>query len=378
MEKKNAAISGASILILLAILLILYIVALPSEEKCKIIPNLKNCGEKKEVLEEEGKIILLSENPGFLKPIEETAEYKFGSIDLFNREVSEIPLKLESKPIIERSWFKSRELKQEFSVPGKIKELTLFVGIEEAKGLARLAIILNGKIVAQVIGPGVHIVSLPVDNIKHSNTLLLKSSAPILPFTINRFKLGSLILKEKYFITQGKAERNFVIEEDVGDISSAVFQFKPDCYSLEPLRVEINGNIVVNEKICIQLKTDVRDFLNETNTIKFSTDGNYYINDVKLKIRFKKKDYITYYFTINKENYEKIDNGEVLGILRLRFPDKEYKKITVYINGNPINIETEKIEYRSAITKLLMKGQNSIKIVPETSVDLGQIDIYLE
>lgn len=375
---KKAAANPATIMIIIGILLLAYFILLPQAEKCKIIPALAGCAEEAEIVEEEGQIILLSEEPGFIEPIEETAEYKLGSIDLFNREVTEVPFKLSSDPVIEKSWFNSRIIEQEFIVPGRVQKVTLFVGIQEATGLARLGVILNGKTVARIIGPGVHIVELPSDKIKHTNTLKLQASTPLSPAATNRFKLNSLILKEKYLITQGEAERNFIIEEQVGDISSAIFQFDADCYSTEPLVVELNGKSAVNEKLCTEFKNDVRDFLEQENSLVFSTDGNYYIQDINLKVKFKQRDYVTYYFAINQENYDKLDTGEVLGMLRLRFPDTKSKEITVYINGNPVNIDTEKIEYKTAISRLLLKGQNSIKIVPEVAVSLGQVDIYLE
>jgi hypothetical protein len=362
------------------VLLIAYLLFLPAEEKCKIMPNLKGCAEEQQesVPEEEGKIFLLSEQPGFLQPIEETAEYKIGSIDLFNREVTEIPLKLSAEPVIEKSWFNSRTIKQEFVVPGRAKKVTLFLGLKEASSFASLVVIVNGNVVTRVIGSGVHIVELPSETIKNTNTLELRASTPILPGLTNRFRLNSLILKEKYLLTQGKVERNFIIEENINDINSAKFEFNADCYSTEPLVVKLNDKIIVNEKICTEFKNEIRNFLEQNNKLVFSTNGNYYIQDVRIKIKFKQRDFVTYYFTVNKENYEKLENGEVLAMLRLRFPDREHKEITVYINGNPVNIDTEKIEYKTAISRLLLKGQNSIKIVPDIAVSLNSVEIYLE
>lgn len=380
MQGKKAAVNAGAVMLLIGVLLVGYLLLLPMKEKCKILPGLARCTEEEEanVEEEEGIVMLLSEEPGFLQPIEETAEYKIGSIDLFNREVTEMPLKLSSEPVIERSWFNSRIIKEEFVVPGQVRGITLFLGVKEASSFARLAVILNGETVASVVGPGVHIVELPSDKTEHTNTLELRASAPILPGQTNRFTLNSLILKEKYLLTQGRTERSFIIEEPVADISSAKFDFGADCYSDEPLVVKLNDKIVVNEKICTEFENDVREFLEQSNKIVFSTDGNYYIQDIKIKVKFKQRDYVTYYFTINKDNYDELENGGVLGMLRFRFPDTTHKEIAAYINGNPVNIDTTKLEYKTAIGRLLLKGQNSIKIVPEVAVSIGQVDIYLE
>jgi hypothetical protein len=373
MLSKNA--QGTAVIAIIAVLLVGYLLLMPAKDKCKIFPDSPEC---KENVTETGGVVLLSEQPGFLQPIEESAEYKIGSVDLFNRENTEIPVKLDAEAVVEKSWFNSKTIDEEFVVPGRAQKVTLFIGIEEASELAALGVVLNGRTVARVIGTGVHVVELPESRIKHSNTLKLVASTPFTPGKINKFRIGSLILKTKYSLTQPEIGRSFVIEQDAYDISSAILKFDADCYSTDALQVKINGKQIVNEKICTAYSNDVKNFLSRENSITFSSDGNYFIDNIKLNVKFKQRDYTTYYFAIDKENYDKIDEGKVLAMLSLRFPDTEHKEITIYVNGNPIKIDTEKVDYKTSIGRLLLKGQNSIKIVPETTVSLGQIEVYLE
>ncbi len=371
---KKADGGAAIVIIAIAILFVGYITLLPKEDRCKIIPDLPMCNATKNGVSAN---VLLSEKPGLLQPIEESTEYNIGTIELFNKEVTEIPFSLTAN-IVERSWFNNNKIEKEFTMPGRIMRTIVFVSVQEA-GFGALSIVINGKTAGRVIGTGIHTVEVPPALIKHNNILGLIASPPLIPGNTNSFKINSIILKQVYTLTQPEITRNFVMEQDVGDVSSALLSFDADCYSTEPLIIQLNNKTIINEKICGRYPgNDVRSALERSNEIRFETEGNYYIHDAKLKVKFKQRDYISYYFTIGKDEYAKIDDGLVLVMLKLRFPDTSNKRVTIYLNGNPVSIDTSKVEYKTAIGKLLTKGQNSVKIVPETSVDLGQLDIYFE
>ncbi|MBS3090709.1 hypothetical protein J4433_02980 [Candidatus Pacearchaeota archaeon] len=373
MWNKNA--QAAAAIIIVAVLLLGYLILMPPKDKCQIFPDSQSCKNATEI---EGKTLLLSETPGLLQPIEESAEYKISAIDLFNRENTEVPVKLDAEAVIEKSWFNSKTIEEEFIVPGRAIKVTLFLGISEASELAALSVILNGKIITRVVGPGVHVIDLPESKIKHTNTLKLAASIPLLPGNLNKFRIGSLMLKQRYSLTQPEIGRSFVIEQDSNDISSAELKFDADCYSSDALQVQLNDKPVLNEKICTGFTGSVKGMLAKDNEITFSSDGNYFIDNIRLKVKFKQRDYTTYYFAIDKDNYDKISEGKVLAMLALRFPDTEHKEITIYVNGNPVNIDTEKVDYKTSISRLLLKGQNSIKVVPDTKVSIGKIEVNLE
>ncbi len=369
-RKAQAAAVGV---LIIGVLIVGYLFLLPRENKCELMPDLPECTGTNASAN-----ALLSEQPGFLQPIEESTEYNIGSIDLFTRETTEIPFTISTDPLVEKSWFNSKKISKEFDVPGTAKKVLLFVGIESSEGLAVLGVIVNGKTVGRVTGAGVHIIEIPSKVIKRTNTLEIVSSTPIIPGITNRFRLNYLSLKETYTTTQPKIERNFIIEQNVKDIISAMLSFTADCYSEDMLKIQVNNDSIVNERICTYYNNDITSALARSNVLAFESDGNYFIHDLKLKVKFKQKDYVTYYFAVNKENFEKIDDGRTIAMLKLRFPETEAKELTIYVNGNPINIDTSNLEYKTAVGRLLLKGQNSIRIVPETKVSIGSVSIELE
>jgi mRNA-degrading endonuclease HigB of HigAB toxin-antitoxin module len=384
LNKKAQASAVPIVIIAIAFLILLYIVFLPKSEKCKILPDLEQCnrtdsGSTYSGAGTEASKIFLSENPGLLEPIEESAEYSFGTINLFNREVTEIPLKLLSDPSAEREWFYSKPYEIKFTTPGNSKELIIFVELYSIPSpeISRLSVYLNGKKIASLKNKGLNTIYVPNNLVQKENQLKFVASVPLSLFRKNVYQISSIIVKQTYSLTQGQIIKNLNIENP-DSITSAILEFDSDCYSDDLLTISINNRDIVNEKICGEYSQEVRNFLNATNKITFSTDGSYFLTDVKLKVKNKQADYITYFFSVDEENYNALKDGKKLVFAHLTFGDAN-NKLVLYINGNPYRIDTTQTDFKTgAIAKLLIKGQNSLRIVPETRVNLGFLELYAE
>lgn len=377
-KAQGAAIAGFIIIMLLIVLA--YLFFLPFSEKCKIIPDLPECsnlpsgtGSVSNV--QNAALSLLSENPGLIIPKEDSAEYDIGTINLFNKEETEIPIRISIDPFVEKSWFSERVIEQQFSIPGEAREATIFLGITESS-FGSLIVKINEKVVAKVSGEGIHIINVPSSMLGRDNILSLSSSTPMLPFMNSKVIISTIIVKERYGLVQSELERDFSLIYDLDDIQSATLTYDADCYSEDRLIIKLNNATVINEKICSSFSTEISDFLQKENKLEFSSEGTFFIHDIKIKIKAQETDYPTYFFALSKENYDKIQNGKFLVMLKLGFSDKNNKKLIVYVNGNAININTDKVSYETAISRLLVKGQNSVKLVPEKTVNVGTIDIY--
>ncbi|MBI5148424.1 hypothetical protein HZA33_01975 [Candidatus Pacearchaeota archaeon] len=381
MDKKaqGGVIAGFIILFLLVILAYLFL--LPYTEKCKIIPDLPECsnlpaGSGTVAGVTGAQVTFLSEKPGLLVPVKDSAEYDLGTINLFNKEETDIPIRISIDPIIEKSWFSKRIIEESFEIPGEAREATIFLTIGEASGMSSIVVEINKKVVAKVGGEGTHIIKVPSSMLGRENILTLSASTPILPFITSKFKISSIIVKEKYGLIQDEVQRNFALPYELADLVSATFKFDADCYSEDALIVVLNNATIANEKICSSFSTDITGFLQKNNELRFLSEGTFFIHDVKIKIKAKESDYPTYFFVLSKENFQKIKEGRFLVMLRLGFADRTNKKLNVLVNGNAIVINTDKLEFQTAVSRLLLQGQNSVKIIPEKVINVGSIDVY--
>lgn len=381
--KRKAQAVIPLVIIGIAVLIVLYIVLLPSAEKCKILPDLEQCNRTSSSVNSGGETVsavFLSEKPGLLEPIEESSEYSFGTINLFNKQVTEVPLKLIGDPSIEKEWFYSKPYSIKFSTPGEAEEVILFVDLSQipSSGISRLGVYINGKKVTTIKDIGLNTVTIPGKFIKRDNTVTFISSTPLSMFKKNIYRIGTVIVKQTYFLTQGKITKNVNIENpDL--IISATLNFSSDCYSDDLLKIAVNGNLLTNEKICGDYSQDISSSFNKSNEISFSTEGNYFLTDVTLKIKNKQSDYVTYFFPVDEDSYDSIKDGKKLVFVNIVFGDSKTQKLTLYVNGNPLRIETDQTNFKTGtISRLLVKGQNSLRIVPEARTNIGLFEIYTE
>ena len=373
MSKLSRKAQGGLVVLIIAaiaVFMLIYLFALPLEQRCKILSDLPGCKNiTEEAEEEEVAISLLSKTPGLLKPREEI-EYTISNIELFNKEESEFPFSLEEYTITRR-WFSSKEIEQKIYLHENTIRAKLFIVIKEARG--KLAVIANDKKIAVLNENGTSIIDLPLDTKKIS----LKASAPVFPWQTNKYELSMLVLKGVYELTQPSIERKISIE-DMEDIRKAVLSFESDCYSKEPLKIVLNDKTITKEVVRGDFSQRVTDEIKEDNSLVFSSDGNYFLYDIILTITTGTKQYPIYYFSVEKEDYEKIEQGKKLAMLKFRFSSEEEKELKAYVNGNLITIETDQIEWKTAINRYLLEGQNSLKLMPVTEVEIVSLDIYLE
>ena len=102
--------------------------------------------------------------------------------------------------------------------------------------------------------------------------------------------------------------------------------------------------------------------------ITFASEGNYVIREPMLNIRMKEKTWPAYYFNLDKAD-EPIT-------LKMEFNEIGMKKLTAYVNGNALSIETTKKEWKTIINKYLIEDEtNSIMLIPEETVVVSRLEV---
>lgn len=377
MGKKKGRKGQATVPILvvaIALFLVLYLYLLPISEKCKLLPELKECKAQAEA--EEGtarKEILVSESPGFIAPEEKYAIYNVKPAEIFNQEEIEIATILENVRV-SREWLESIEKKGVFSIHEKSKEVRLFITISNAQG--KLRVRLNPKTSFIVEGRGTKEIIIPSDMLDELNIVRLSVLTPLMPFQTDYYEIEKVVVKEVYSLTDIKAEREIKIEQNLTGLKESNLFFKAECLTKERLGISINDKMIKKETICGEALIGITEHIKENNMVVFSSDGNYLIGPIKIDLRFERKEYPTYYFNI--EEYSAVEQGTVLGMLKLGFDSSEEKKLDIYINKKPLEIETNKLEYKTRINDYFIEGQNSIQLIPRTEVKIKSIEVYLE
>ncbi len=353
--------SAPLVAVAIGVLMLVYLYFLPVNDKCNLIPGLGVCsGETAE------KIITM--NPGHLIPQEVSKRYSIPNVELFRLESVDIAT-IFNQAEISRGWFFSDERTADFSVPGGAQEAKLFIFIGSGKG--SLNVIVNGNTIARVSGDGVKQIPIPLKILKENNELKLASTVPFMPWSTTSYSISKVVLRESYTKTTNKFSYNVELKQDVHEIEKALIDFNSQCFSDESLTVTLNGNKIVDDRICNGFKRDIKSYLRMNNTLVFMTDGNYFINDAYVDVTTKDRIWPTYYFDVPAGN---LKSGKQT-MLTLDFNGTGNKELSIYINGDSISAATNKLEWKTTIGKFLVEGQNSIMFVPKTEVTISSAEV---
>lgn len=345
----------------IGVLIAVYIYFLPLSDKCLLIPDLPQCEKG---FEEKA----VSVSPGFLEPKETSKRYNFPAAELFRIDNIDIATVF-NEEVVERGWFFSDAKESEFTAHEGGKEIRLFIFVNSGKG--SLNVIVNGRTVSTVRGEGVKEVAVPLGMLKNKNTLKLAASVPLMPWNKNSYSIGKVVIREAYTKTHNRVFYSFELKQDPHEVTEALLNFDTECFSDDNLTVMLNGETVAEGKICFGFKKDVKKYLKTDNTFTFSSDGNYIVKNIYVDVSMKGAIWPTYYFEMPGARLQ----SKAPIMLKLYFNETGKKDLSVYINGEPISAETNKLEWKTTINKFLVEGQNSMMFIPKTEVILDKAEV---
>lgn len=358
-KKRGQAGEITLLILLLAVFLVIYLIVLPTKEKCKILGDLPECKgiSLNNQLEKSEQIVELRVNPGLISPQERFLIYYIDGGALYSKNVVEFPVELPYFTL-ENKWGDEQVIEQEFFAYNSSKT-ELLINLLKSKGT--LKVYLNEKYIGGVSGEGVKILSINPE--VGLNKIKLIVSEPWIPVT-NRIEIGFLKIKQHYILSINNLERIVSIQNNLSEVKHARLNLWLDCLSEDSVKIEFNNETLMNEKGCGERIFSIKGYLREENVFRVSSPGNYNIHDIKIEIEMQEKDYPEYHFLISEKDYEKIRKGYRLPLLRFGFDDKSSKNLMVLINGRNLSINTNNIEYQTNVAGYLKEGYNIIKLIP--------------
>jgi len=359
MSRKGAV---PIIVMAIGILMLIYMYFLPVSEKCKLIPSLPEC----QINTSETSMSFV---PGLLNRQDTAGVYLLKDVKLFNQNNVDAAIVLKNTKT-ERGWFYSSPEQETFSIQENGKDARLLVSVNRASG--NLRIYINGKKVAVIRGAGDHLIPIDVKNLEAKNTIKIIPTIPWLPFSVNSYEINKITLKEDYTFTQNRISYPFAIKENPGNILDIKLILDTDCLTDESMSIWIGKDKIIDDKICNGLNKDITDAVKANNmaaNITFASEGNYYIDDIMFDVRMKESNWPTYYFSVSDKSFE----SQIM--LKMQFNETGTKKLTAYINGIALSVDTVKKDWQSVVNKYLNNGTNSILLIPEETVTITKLEI---
>jgi hypothetical protein len=273
---------------------------------------------------------------------------------------------------VERGLFKQINQIGTFDLYGKGEEIILFIYVDDSRG--SLKIYINDNRVAVVKGIGIHVINVPVKGLYKTNTLRLEASVPLLFWQNNFYNINKVIIKETYTIYKTVQTANVKIE-NISGLDYAKLNFNADCLGKENLMVTLNSAKIYDERACSLVSMKVN--ISNNNLFIFSSKGDNYLHDITLDLKFKMPDFSTYYFNLDSSDIQLISDKNRMTMLKMQFDSTQNKKFDLHVNGLLITKgDTNNIDWQASISQWLREGQNSIKIIPRTNLNI--LDMKVE
>jgi len=382
-KRAQGGLNAAILVAIIAGLIILYIIFLPTSQREKFLEN------RTETVQENPNI-LLKVNPGSLSTPQDLENQK--SIpDAFLVETTNAKELKKLNPFIVRNgWFDKKTAKIDFDIEDLENTDNVVLSFTTKKRSGILTIKLNGVIVFEN-----ELTSELTEPVKLDNKLLQKSN--ILEFSVSSVGVKFWTTNEYSFenvkiigdITDTSRQESTNIfaltDSEYASMDKATLKFIPYCSNVKDLG---SLDIFINNKKLFSTipscdtsykQSIPKSVLNEgENNIVFKTNkGSYSIEQIKIDLEFKEPKVKTYFFEINNALFDKVRDGDNSILLILKFADYGQKTVKLDVNGRAEIVETERIEFSKNIDSKILEGNNFVRIEPIEDVEILELRIEI-
>ncbi|MBI4739328.1 hypothetical protein HY772_07325 [Candidatus Woesearchaeota archaeon] len=359
--------AAATLVALLALLIIFYLLFIPPEFRDQILEGNQTTTTGPGTGGANDTLLLAT--PGTLSPLDtKDIEHNIGAVYLFAKENAKI-LETRSNLYVRTTFMRQERANVTFAISdfeNTDNVLLTFRATTRSKG--RLVIRLNGNEIFN--GPITQENVEPLRLAKSSllqgkNTLEFESSrVGWLFWRVHEFGLQTVqISADVTDVTQQRSQNSFIVSAtEKNNVQRSVLRFAPDCEvtKVGKLDITINGHSVYSTlpdcggKVTIEFTPDI---LREgENLIIFRTEkGNYLVDLTKITSEMKQITQPVFYFDITQNTINDLKAGRYSVELRLKFLDsKELKTGKINFNGHETNIYQKEADYKRDITDWLV------------------------
>jgi len=389
MRMKKAQAAGLVATILL--LIILYIVFLPPEDREDLLGDEKESHPFSDNGEKET-LILLKESPGTLSFIEDNdADKDIPNIFLLES-TSAKELEKFNPFIIRNGWLDKKIKTLNFKIDDLSNTDNILLSFNALKHKGTLNVKLNGNDIyeQEITSFNAEPINLKKGVLKNDNVLEFSVSSVGAKFwTTNEYSFENLAITADITDKSRQKSKNTFTLTDVEyqNLKKATLKFIPYCSSEKAvglLDVEINRNIIyssipvcedpVNQEFSIDLVNE-----GENNIIFNSHKGSYSVEQIKVDLPLKESKTVAYFFEINKTDFDEIENATANVTLFLDFiDDGENKRADISVNGHKTQLDQDEKEYSRVINNWVEEDNNYLEIKPRTILNIVELRVELE
>jgi len=388
MQKGQSGMNAAILIAVLAALIVVYIIFLPSDERLDIVGENASDGfsghYKNEILLEEEQIIMEVVN-------DREIEHDLPSVNLFTSTESNI-IRNENSIYVKNGLFDKMDKEFDFVVDDPDNTKNMLISFFAKKNKGRLIITLNDRVVynREITKVNVDPIRISKDYLSKTNNVKVEVSGVGAAFwSTNEFLLENFqITADVTDLSTRESEVRFVVPaSEANNIDSAEIQFVPECEPTEAgvLDILINNHAIYSSVpdcgIARPLEFAPANIVSGENKLKFrTTRGRYLVDQIKITTELIDQPSFVYYFDVTGDELHNIEDGDKKVNLTMFFvDDREDKEAEIFVNNRRTYMTRhDDFEWSREISNYIEEGSNSLKIIPEEKLEIRTMQITLE
>ena len=385
MRKAQGGLNAAMLVAIIAAVIIIYILFLPTEDRKDLLEGTSPGGTS----ESEKETTLLSESVGRLDPVGRVRDKDIANVYIFETTNSKV-LDTINPIYIKNGWFDKKIKIIKFTIDDLENTNNVVLSFSAPKRKGVLSIKLNGELIYEydINRPNIEPIKLKKSLLKTDNELEFSVASVGAKFwTTNEYSLEDVkIIGDITDTSRQESQNTFTLTDtEYQNLEKVDIKFIPYCTSSATvgiLDVFVNKrNIFSAVPVCndrYEQEIPISAISAGQNKVIFKTNkGSYSIEQVKLNFKEKDTPEAVYYFEVNSTTYEDIQDNVYDATLKINFVDDDKtKRADININDHLVRIDQEKKTYEKNIDDWIEEDNNFIKLTPRTTLDI--IDIRVE
>ncbi|MDP7506302.1 MAG: hypothetical protein QF362_02570 [Candidatus Woesearchaeota archaeon] len=393
-SKKRAQVSpggqAATLVGLILVIILFYIVFLPPSEREALLESKGIDDTDEDPDDEDGNITILSEAVGTLSYLGK-GKVETTIPNIYLSETTSAEELVTFNPFyIRNGWFDKKPKTIDFKLSNLENTANVILSFKARTHRGILTIKLNDRVIYDY-----NVARLDVEPIKLNKEYLKAEN--ILEFTVspvgikfwrtNEYSLeGIRILADITDLSRQKSQNIFTLTSgEYQNIEKSTIRLIPYCDVQEDvgiLNIDVNNhNIYSSTPVCDdpivqEFSSDIVN-IGENNIIFKSNRGSYSVEQVRLTFDLKEAKSVTYFFELEQEDYDDINDEEKSAWLKLKFvDDEENKEAEISINGHRTQVDQTRQTYTRRIDHWVKSGNNYVTIKPKSLLKIVSLDIY--
>lgn len=382
----NTGRPASTLVGIITILIIFYIIFLPQETRTALLEgeNITDATTGNTLKENQ----LIQEQIGKLSYIKDLVidHYITGSY-LEQKKESKIIAEYDNF-MISKGIFEGQEKKKLFTIPELEKTTRATITFQAPVRQGTLKIALNGETIfeEELLTNLPKPVEIPIHLLQKNNELVFSVEGGLLSekeYRIEDLKIIAQTSDEERLT----AQQSFTVPgAEIDNFDEAYLEFRAACTQKNAgeLYIKLNDRTISSTTPACDNQNKIEVFKEDLNKgkneITFELkEGTTRIENAKIRVYLKEQKGYTNFFTIEKEEWKKIDANDKKVIMDIEFIDDELnKRSEINVNGRRMIADQEEPHYTKDITRYVKEGNNYIQIKPLTEVTIVDLEVRLE